>query len=314
MGDPNGIGPEVLLKAISLSRESLSFQSLIFGDSDYLLALAGHLGLSIDWNRIQVKPAGNLSFPPPWGSITPSAGEFALKSLQEAARFCLDRAHPLLVTAPVNKKSLTLAGFRHPGQTEFLGELAGVPDKATMVFLSDHFHLLPVTVHTALRNVSAELSRDRIVFKGILFLQALKALGIARPRVAVCGLNPHASEEGMFGDEEDEIIEPAIHSLNRECKGEFFFGPYPSDTVFFRIARGDFDAAVTMYHDQGLIPLKMVAFDKAVNTTLGLPIVRISPDHGTAFDIAGEGKADPTSMLSAIKWGMKLCQVPRNSI
>jgi 4-hydroxythreonine-4-phosphate dehydrogenase len=205
----------------------------------------------------------------------------------------------------VSKEALHRAGFTYPGQTEFLGSFFEASDP-TMVFLSEKLKVALVTVHTALRNVFHELTVDRVVARSTIFLEGLKKLGIEHPRVAVAGLNPHASEGGMFGDEEEQVIVPAIKLLEGTVGPGVFSGPFPPDTVFAKALEGKFDGVVAQYHDQGLIPLKLVAFDSGVNTTLGLPIVRTSPDHGTAFDIAGTGVADPSSMIAAIEWGIKL--------
>jgi len=249
---------------------------------------------------------GEFRFPPKWGKVDRDAGDLALKSLEQAAKYCQNHALPLLVTAPVCKESLVLAGFQYPGQTEFLGHLLGCPEKATMAFFSDQFHLVLVTVHIPFRSVPQELTTEKVISKGYQFWEALKAIGIIHPRIAVCGLNPHASESGIFGDEEKRILSPAIDILNQQCSKNTFTGPLPADTVFFRVNRGDFDGVIALYHDQGLIPLKMIGFENAVNTTLGLPFIRISPDHGTGFDIAGRDMADHNSMMAAMRWGLKL--------
>jgi 4-hydroxythreonine-4-phosphate dehydrogenase len=175
-----------------------------------------------------------------------------------------------------------------------------------MSFFSETLKVLLVTTHIPLRDVSKELKPETIVHKSRLFRDAIRSITNSEPRIAVCGLNPHASEDGLFGNEERAVITPAIEQLNAASKGEVFFGPLPSDSVFWRALRGEFDGIVALFHDQGLIPLKMAAFDTAVNVTLGLPIIRCSPDHGTAFDIAGQGVANPSSMISTINWGQRL--------
>jgi len=304
MGDPHGIGPEVLLKSLSACGDQIN--PIIFGSRNYLESLAEFLNISIKISDDSIIEVGEYPFPPRWGEVSSDAGVMALQSLKQATRFCRDNTLPLLVTAPVCKESLVLAGFEYPGQTEFLGHILECPEKATMAFFSNKFHILLITVHIPLKNVFRELTIEKIVSKGILFWKALRCLDLDKPRIAVCGLNPHASESGLFGDEEAKIIQPAVDKLNQRCGERTFTGPLPSDTVFFRINRGEFDGAVALYHDQGLIPLKMVGFDSGVNTTLGLPLVRTSPDHGTGFDIAGTGQASPSSMLAAIEWGIKL--------
>jgi 4-hydroxythreonine-4-phosphate dehydrogenase len=198
-----------------------------------------------------------------------------------------------------------MAGFTEPGQTEFLGSFFESSDP-TMAFLSEKLKVVLVTVHMALKDVFQEITPELIVARSTLFYRVLQRLGVETPRVAVCGLNPHASESGMFGSEEEDVILPAIEFLENTFGVGTFSGPFPPDTVFAKAVAGEFDGVVAQYHDQGLIPLKLIAFDSAVNTTLGLPIVRTSPDHGTAFDIAGKGVADPSSMISAVEWGLRM--------
>jgi 4-hydroxythreonine-4-phosphate dehydrogenase len=304
MGDPQGIGPEVLLKALSGYQQQIN--PIIFGARDYLNSLAEFLEIPIDFSRVTIKEVGEFPFPPKWGEISRAAGKMALSSLEQSIIYCNKEKLPVLTTAPVCKESLVLAGFNHPGQTEFLGQLLGCPEKATMAFFSNHFHVLLITVHIPFKEIFTRLTKEQIVFKGIQFWEALRHLGIKNPRIAVCGLNPHASESGLFGNEEASIVEPSVEQLNQHCSEGTFTGPLPADIVFFRVNRGEFDGAVALYHDQGLIPLKMIGFDTAVNATLGLPIVRTSPDHGTGFDIAGTRKANPSSMLAAIDWGLRL--------
>ncbi len=305
MGDPHGIGPEVLLKTLqSLSREN-SVIPIVFGAENYLHGLYASLRLDFDWNRVRLVSVGEFPYPPSWGKIGMRSGRIALASLRAAILCCRDEGYPLLVTAPVSKEALHLAGFSEPGQTEYVGSFFESSDP-TMIFLSERLKILLVTVHVALKEVFQRLTIERIVARSTLFLSALQKLGIKQPRLAVCGLNPHASEGGLFGDDEAKVIIPAMRQLGELFGADVFLGPFSSDTVFARALGGEFDGVVAHYHDQGLIPLKLVAFDSAVNTTLGLPIVRTSPDHGTAFEIAGKGIADPRSMIAAVEWGLKL--------
>ena len=307
MGDPHGIGPEVLLKTLQRLLPRRTMTPVVFGAAEYLHELYSSLNLDFNWKDLKLFDVGKCSFPPSWGRVGKDSGQVALNALRSAILYCRDHEHPLLVTAPVSKEALYLAGFSDPGQTEYVGSFFECSDP-TMVFFSEPLKVLLVTVHIALRNVVQELTIERIVEKSTLFLGAIKKLGIERPRIAVCGLNPHASEGGLFGNEEAQVIIPAMRELESEFGLGVFLGPYPPDTLFARAVGGEFDGVVAHYHDQGLIPLKLVAFDSAVNTTLGLPIVRTSPDHGTAFDIAGKGVADPGSMIAAVEWGLKLCQ------
>lgn len=306
MGDPVGIGPEVLLKSLGLLlKENASIRPTVVGAGGYLRELEKSLETRLDWDRIKLHSVTDFPFPPEWGRLSEQAGRVALASLRTAVETCRETGVPLLVTAPVNKEALHLAGFRHPGQTEFIGSFFP-RSSATMAFLSDRLRVVLATVHLPLRMVFDSLDPFDLERRCLLFHEALVKLGFEAPRIAVSGLNPHASEGGLIGKEEREILVPVIARLNQHHGAVNFQGPFPPDTVFLRAIRGEFDGVVALYHDQGLIPLKLVAFEKAVNVSLGLPIVRTSPDHGTAFDIAGRGIADPGSMLAAIEWGLRL--------
>jgi 4-hydroxythreonine-4-phosphate dehydrogenase len=208
-----------------------------------------------------------------------------------------------IVTAPISKESLKMDGFKWPGHTEMLAELTNTKDFA-MMFYSDKLKLILVTIHTALRNVPDLIKKEKVLQTIILAKKACEMMGIENPKIAVAGLNPHAGEAGIFGDEEIKEIIPAVNEAR--ASGISASGPYPADTLFHKAYNGEFDIIVCMYHDQGLIPLKMMAFDKAVNVTIGLPIIRTSPDHGTAYDIAWKGIANPSSMIEAIKLAAKL--------
>jgi 4-hydroxythreonine-4-phosphate dehydrogenase len=303
-GDPNGIGPEVLLKCLDTLDLSL-VNPVVFGPGDYLMALYHDLGLSFDWRQVRLVSAGEYSYPPRWGELDREAGTIALESLKKAILFCRQEGVRLLVTAPVNKEALHDAGFEFPGQTEYVASFFDC-DHPTMSFFSDKLKVMLATTHIPLCQVSEALNTEILVHKCQLFRDALRQLDSDEPRIAVCGLNPHASEGGLFGSEEELLIGPAVQQLNQVLKREVFFGPLPADSLFWRAVQGEFHGVVALFHDQGLIPLKLVAFDSAVNVTLGLPIVRCSPDHGTAFDIAGQAVADPGSMLGAVKWGLRL--------
>lgn len=236
------------------------------------------------------------------GKPTPEAARAAWDALEEAARALAAKEIAGVVTGPVSKAGLSAAGFPFPGQTEFFAARARVANFA-MCLTGGSLTVALATIHVPLRDVPGLLRTDEIVRVGRLLAEfAGRRLG-RPPRIAVAGLNPHAGEGGQFGDEEARVIAPAVAALQRE--GDFS-GPYSPDTVFHRAARGEFDAVLCMYHDQGLIPLKLLAFDSGVNVTLGLPFPRTSPDHGTAFDIAGKGTADPSSFLAAIKLAAEL--------
>jgi len=238
----------------------------------------------------------------PWhpGHPSPDGARLALASLQWATKAALDGAARALVTAPVSKGALAAIGWDYPGQTEFLADACGRPYRdAVMMLAGPSLRTVPLTVHVALAEVSALLSSDLIIQKARIVAAGLQRdFGIAAPRLAIAALNPHAGEGGQFGDEEARIIAPAIAALQAE--GIAAFGPVPGDALFMPRARSTYDAALAMYHDQALIPLKALEVDEGVNVTLGLPIIRTSPDHGTAFDIAGQGVADAGAMAAAI--------------
>ncbi len=307
MGDPHGVGPEIVLKSLARMVPDSGFRPVLFGAPEFLKRLAADLGLAPALDVARIVPVADYPYPPRWGELDRKAGEFSIACLGEAVEFCRKGGAPLLVTAPINKAAAHLSGFRHPGQTEFVASFfPGV--KPAMAFFSDRLNVVLATVHIPLREVFGQLSAARIVSTARLFHVALLRLGRPEPRLALCGLNPHASEGGLFGDEEERIVEPAARELGNLLGEGVVSGPHPPDTVFRRALAGEFDGVVALYHDQGLIPVKLVAFDSAVNSTLGLPIVRVSPDHGTAFDIAGQGVADCGSMLKAIEVGRRLAE------
>lgn len=276
LGDPAGIGPEVV-------------------DG----ALAG-------WNPpdgVVIELHGDRSAGTP-GKPDDRSTAAALNSLHEAARRLRDGEADAVVTAPVSKQALQRAGFTFPGQSEFFADAMGVSDYA-MLLTGDHLTVGLATIHEPLARVPELLTTDGIIRVGRLMVDFLLRRGIKRPRIAVAGLNPHAGEDGAFGDEEKRIIAPVVEILQSEGSAEFS-GPEVPDAVFRDAAQGRFDAVLAMYHDQGLIPLKLLDFDSGVNVTLGLPRPRTSPDHGTAFGIAGKGLADPRSMRAAIRLACEL--------
>jgi 4-hydroxythreonine-4-phosphate dehydrogenase len=245
------------------------------------------------------------------GHPDPANAPATIESIERAAAFAKSGGIAGVVTNPIQKKTLQDAGFKHPGHTEFLAELAGGIDVAMMLACPE-LRVVPVTIHLALAQAVQALDSDSIVRVGRIAAAGLKSLfGIEHPRLAVAGLNPHAGEHGLFGDEERTAIRPAIDA--GRARGIDVSGPYPGDTVFVRARRGEFDVVIACYHDQGLIPVKLVAFGQAVNVTLGLPIIRTSVDHGTAFDIAGKGVADPESMITAVLLAARLAR-PKSEI
>lgn len=312
MGDPNGIGPEVLLKSLNHILQETTVSPVIAGDAHYLRGVYESLDLSFPFESLEIAEVCAAPYPPRWGTVEKRAGRVAGESLKRAVAICRERSYPLLVTPPVCKAALHLAGFTFPGQTEFVASF--FPGcTPCMAFFSDRFHVVLATVHIPFQRILENLTVEVLLQKADLFIKALLLLCSKPPRVAVAGLNPHASEGGLFGSEEAVVLEPAVEELRQRFPQAEVSGPYPPDTVFLRALRGEFDGVVSLYHDQALIPLKLVAFDSAVNTTLGLPITRTSPDHGTAFEIAGQGKADPESMIAAIRWGLRLAYPGRFS-
>lgn len=273
VGDPAGVGPEVVRAALSDPRLPGGFDYRIIG--------------------------GDAAFPP--GQSTPESARFAFSALEEAARLAGAGEIQAVVTGPVSKNAMHGVGFEFPGQTEFFADRTGTENFA-MCLTGPGLTVALVTVHVPLREVPDLLRGGEIVRVGALLATFLQRRGVARPRIAVAGLNPHAGENGDMGREEIEVIAPALKILDREWEGRACFsGPLAPDTLFYRAVGGEFDGVLCMYHDQGLIPLKLHAFDQGVNVTLGLPFPRTSPDHGTAFAIAGKGVARAESMLAAIR-------------
>ncbi|MEI9997166.1 MAG: 4-hydroxythreonine-4-phosphate dehydrogenase PdxA [Rhizomicrobium sp.] len=290
MGEPAGIGPEVAVAAFAALGGRIGGHALrLTGDPEVFrsVGFAGDvLATTAKASRVPGKPDGANA------AAVIAAIELAVAQAQrgEAAA---------VVTAPINKAVLAQAGFPHPGHTEFLAALTGSP-RAVMMLASDVLRVVPLTVHMPLAQVPGAITAAAIVETGEIVLAALKRdFGIAAPRLAVAGLNPHAGEDGVLGGEDGAAIAPAVAALL--ARGHDVRGPLPADTLFHAEARARYDAALCMYHDQALIPIKTLSFWDGVNVTLGLPIVRTSPDHGTAFDIAGTGKADTRSMIAAIK-------------
>jgi 4-hydroxythreonine-4-phosphate dehydrogenase len=276
-GDPSGIGPEVAAKAAADARVLAVCEPVLYG------------------------PPDNASFTP--GALSAEAGRAAYDVIVRAVEDAKNGVVQAMATAPVNKEAFRLAGLPWSGHTDLLAHLTGSTQVA-MMFYSEALRVVLATVHIALAEVPRALTRG--VMEAVITLTAreLPRFGIAHPRIAVAGLNPHAGEHGLFGREEELSIAPAIDACR--ARGLDVSGPFPGDTVFVRARKGDFDVVIACYHDQGLIPVKLVAFGQAVNVTLGLPIVRTSVDHGTAFDIAGKDVADPESMVAAVLLAARL--------
>ncbi len=311
MGDPAGVGPEVLVRVLADRETHRVCRPVAIGSLALLRETAARLALPLElmpaappWNRCTGPGTATVIDPcPPAGEPivpgTPSvaAGRAALACIERAAELALDGIADGMVTAPISKAAIHLAGSPFPGHTEMLASLTGA-SRVVMMLAGGGLRVSLATIHIPLSAVPDALAR--VDLPGVIELTAaaVETLGFPSPRIAVCGLNPHAGEGGMFGDEEERIIIPAMRRAI--AQGIDAVGPLPADTVFHRALKGDFQGVVAMYHDQGLAPLKTVAFHRGVNITLGLPIVRTSPDHGTAFDIAGKGLADPASMHEAV--------------
>ena len=326
-GDPAGIGPDITLGAwLRRHTEQLPAFALL-GDIEHLRRRAELLGLEVPLASVadiseaseifaNALPVLLMPFPACVEAGQPdSSAAPAIKASIEAAVHLVMRGQARgMVTNPIAKHVLIAAGFPHPGHTEFLGALArelGAHASPVMMLCGPELRVVPVTIHIPLARVAVELTTARIVETVRVTAEGLiRWFGIDRPRLAVTGLNPHAGEDGILGDEEQRVIGPALATLRRQ--GMVVTGPHPADALFHARARADYDAAIAMYHDQALIPVKTLAFDEGVNVTLGLPFIRTSPDHGTAFDIAGTGKARPDSLIAALRLAARMAESERS--
>lgn len=320
LGDHTGIGPEVTLKALAAEATAGdSTRYLLIGDSRATRRTAAALGLALrleDYRGLD-QPAGIYLHSPLAAPLaegltpgSPTAAQAALGFLTDGAHRCLRQELDALVTAPVSKEAIMRTGHPFIGQTEYLSELAGTERTAMMLLGEDDrgrwLRVALVTTHLPLKHVATALTQAKVGLAIELAAQACRDLGLPRARVGVCGLNPHAGEGGKVGDEELTVIEPAVKAA---CgRGLDVAGPFAADSLFYYVYRGDYDAVVAMYHDQGLVPLKMVGFESGVNWTLGLPFIRTSPDHGTAYDLAGKGRANPSSMQAAVRLAKQLAR------
>ncbi len=282
-GDPSGIGPEVAARAANDTSVREVCEPIIYGP-----------------------PPGEIFRP---GELSADAGRAAHDVIVRAVADAQRGVVEAIATAPINKEAFRLAGLPWAGHTDLLAHLTGAPQVA-MMFHSEPLRVVLATVHVPLAAVPGLLNRGLMESTIALTARELPRFGIAAPRIAVAGLNPHAGEHGLFGCEEERVIGPAIMASREQ--GIEVSGPFPADTIFVRASRGEFDVVIACYHDQGLIPVKLIAFGRAVNVTLGLPIVRTSVDHGTAFDIAGQGIADPGSMIEAVRLAARLAAVSRD--
>jgi 4-hydroxythreonine-4-phosphate dehydrogenase len=320
IGEPAGIGPDIAIETW-LRRNELKLPAFyLLGDRDFVSHRAKALGLKLKLADVSAEEAleaftdalpvvatGHTTSARPGQPDDTSAGA-ALASIRQAVGDVIAGRASAIVTNPIAKSVLYRAGFRHPGHTEYLAELAATGSRTpqpVMMLWSPALVVVPVTIHLSLRDAIAQLSSDLIVTTARIVNAALKArFGLVNPRLAISGLNPHAGEDGSLGTEDQSIVAPAIEILRGE--GFEVRGPLPADTMFHEAARKTYDCAICMYHDQALIPVKTLAFVDAVNVTLGLPFIRTSPDHGTAFDIAGTGKADPSSLIAALRLAARM--------
>jgi len=325
MGDPAGIGPEVVVKALAEPAIRRAAKFIVFGMDEQLRYAADQAEIEPFWGRHQhekisrdypfkvvVADYDEYSVPPWIKGPSAAAGEASLRFCTDAIDAAKRNIIDAIVTAPINKTSWKLAGSHFPGHTEMLAKLTKSKRKV-MMFVAGPMKMALATIHEALFEVRHKFTIG-CVFEPIDLLNtALKEyFDIENPKIAVAALNPHAGENGQFGDEEQRIISPAI--LLASEQGIDCEGPFPADTLFLRAARGEFDGVVAMYHDQGLIPVKLLAFDKAVNVTIGIPIIRTSPAHGTAFDIAGKNLANPAGMKAAITTAIQMAKIKKTRL
>jgi 4-phospho-D-threonate 3-dehydrogenase / 4-phospho-D-erythronate 3-dehydrogenase len=316
MGDPAGIGPEIVAKAFAEEGFRDEGRSLVVGDPEILERAAKLLELPLRANEISepeeaafepgavdVLAVGEVLGDLPFGELDARAGDAAFRYVQRATELANERRVAAIATAPLNKEAMHLAGHKYPGHTEILAELTGTKAYA-MMLVTDELKVIHVSTHVSLREAIERVRPGRELAVIRLAHDALRKLGVENPKVAVAGLNPHAGENGLFGTEDLEHIAPAVEEAKEQ--GIEASGPWPPDTVLMRARRGEFDVVVVQYHDQGHIPVKLMGFEAGVNVTVGLPFFRTSVDHGTAFDIAGTGKADHASMQAAIDLARKL--------
>ena len=319
MGDPTGAGPEIVVKALAMPEIRDMCRGLVIGDAQAMQAAAEIVNIPMEINTVaspdemqngerilNVLDLKNVDMATlVRGRVDARAGKAAYEAIEKGTLLTIERKTDAIVTAPLNKDALNQAGYHFPGHTQILAHLCGVED-AVIMLTADALRIVHVSTHVALRDACDQVTKERVLRVMQLGEAAVRMMGIAEPRIVVPGLNPHSGEGGLFGDEEAEAIIPAIEEA--QSLGMNVRGPLPPDTTFLRAYRGEFDLVIAMYHDQGHIPIKMVGFEKGVNTTLGLPIIRTSVDHGTVFGKAGKGTADPTSMVEAIKLASVMCR------
>ncbi|TFH88231.1 4-hydroxythreonine-4-phosphate dehydrogenase PdxA [Billgrantia azerbaijanica] len=316
MGDPAGIGPEIVCRAVAAMSPAERATTLLVGDPAIFRRAAALIGAELDLVAVEEADgaAGSVAVAPvvlpagaalPDGEVSPAGGDLAFRCVKKAVELVQAGRAAVIVTAPLNKAALHAAGHHYDGHTGMLAALTGAPS-SFMLLASERLSTLHVSTHVSLREALERVTPGRITATVEAGHAHLTRLGKARPRIAVAGLNPHCGEGGLFGDEDDRLIAPAVAALAE--RGFDVSGPISADTVFYRASRGEFDLVVAQYHDQGHIPVKLIAFDTTVNVSLGLPVQRTSVDHGTAFDIAWQGRADATNLGAAIAYARHLAE------
>jgi 4-hydroxythreonine-4-phosphate dehydrogenase len=303
LGDPAGVGGEVILKALADPETASSAELIVIGDRAAIDAAEASTGVSFKRLGVELRECGALGNEPiAYGELRAEYGRAAVRYVHDATMMCLNDEVDAVVTAPLNKEAVTLNGMAFSGHTEYIAELCGVKG-SRMLLAGTKLSVIHVSTHVSLRE-ACNLNTTRIVETIELGNEAMKLLGRATPRIAVCGLNPHAGEHGLFGREDEEFIKPAVEACR--ARGIACEGPVAPDTIFFKAARGSHDLIVAMYHDQGHIPMKLLDFEATVNVSLGIPIIRTSVDHGTAFDIAGKNLASEANMKAAIRMAVTM--------
>jgi 4-hydroxythreonine-4-phosphate dehydrogenase len=304
IGDPAGVGPEVTLKALSQASVQALASWLVVGDRAALDKAGASCGIDVGSLPITIRDPRIIASPGEicFGRLSANCGRAAAEYVRAATALCMGREADAMVTAPLNKEAVTMSGISFSGHTEYIAEICGATE-SRMLLCSKKLSVVHVTTHVSLRQAIAS-GTERILRTIELGNEAMNLLGFDHPRIGVCGLNPHAGEHGLFGSDEAERIIPAIDAAR--TKGLDVRGPEAPDTIFLRASRGAYDLVVAMYHDQGHIAMKLIDFENTVNISLGLPIIRTSVDHGTAFDIAGQNKADPQNMIAALTKGTEM--------
>ena len=319
MGDPAGVGPEVVIKALDRPEVWEVCRPLVVGDAQWMeqarriaggsrpvrgvhIPIEAGMAESVDVLDLANVDVSHLSR----GQVSPEAGQAAYEYVDRAVHLALEKDVAGVVTAPLNKEALHAAGVEYAGHTEILADLCGVED-VVMMLVADRLRVSHVSTHLSLRLAVECVTGNRIAQVVRLTQAALLRIGVAGPRIAVAGLNPHAGEGGLFGNEEQDIIGPAVKAA--QADGINASGPFPPDSIFLRASQGEFDAVIAMYHDQGHVPIKLLGFYEGVNVTLGLPIIRTSVDHGTAFDIVGTGRADERSLVAALRLAAQMADL-----